>query len=146
MAYSATRGIGHIPTHRFTLPGGISPLGLRALLGNGQIAHGHAEAPPSFGQLVESGAMVAGSAATVRERLADRARSYRVGNMLLLLQMGSMPTDLVKHNIDLFVGDVMPGLRDIWSEYEDRNRWWPARLGGRPVSSVQAQLGGVKLS
>ena len=80
---------------------------------------------------------MAGSAATVRDRLADRARSYRVGNMLSLLQVGLMPTDLVKHNINLFASGVMPYLRDIWSEYEDTNRWWPARLGGRPVSAVQ---------
>jgi hypothetical protein len=88
---------------------------------------------------------VAGSVATVRERLADRARSYRVGNLLLLLQMGSMPTDLVKHNIDMFAGEVMPGLKDIWWEYEDANRWWPARLGGRPVSVTQTELAGVQL-
>jgi alkanesulfonate monooxygenase SsuD/methylene tetrahydromethanopterin reductase-like flavin-dependent oxidoreductase (luciferase family) len=146
VAYSATRGIGHIPMHRFTLPGGISPPGLHALLGDGQAAGGHPNERPCFGELVEAGAIVAGSPSTVRERLADRARSYRVGNMLLLLRMGSMPTDLVKHNIDLFAGEVMPGLRGIWSEYEDQNRWWPARLGGRPVSSVQAQLAGVRLS
>jgi hypothetical protein len=30
------------------------------------------------------------------------------GNLLVMLQMGSMPTDLVKHNIDLFAGQVMP--------------------------------------
>ena len=144
-AYSMTRGIGHIPMHRFTLPGGISPPGLRALLANSQVADGHPSEPPSFGQLVESGAIVAGSVATVREQLADRARSYRVGNLLVMLQMGSMPTDLVKHNIDLFTGQVMPALKDIWSEYEEGNRWWPARLGGSPVSATQTQLAGVTL-
>ena len=89
---------------------------------------------------------MAGSVATVRDQLADRARSYRVGNLLVMLQMGSMPTDLVKHNIDLFAGQVMPGLKDIWSEYEEGNRWWPARLGGRPVSATQTQLAGVTLT
>jgi alkanesulfonate monooxygenase SsuD/methylene tetrahydromethanopterin reductase-like flavin-dependent oxidoreductase (luciferase family) len=118
-----TRGIGFIPMHRLALPGAIS-----------------------FGELVDSGAIVAGSAVTVRDRLADRARSYRVGNMLLSLQMGSMSTGLVKHNIDLFASGVMPYLRGIWSEYEDTNRWWPARLGGRPVSAVQAQLAGARLT
>ena len=145
-AYSMTRGIGHIPMHRFTLPGGISPPGLRALLANSQMGDGHPSEPPSFGQLVEAGAIVAGSVATVREQLADRARSYRVGNLLVMLQMGSMPTDLVKHNIDLFTGQVMPALKDIWSEYEEGNRWWPTRLGGSPVSATQTQLAGVTLT
>jgi alkanesulfonate monooxygenase SsuD/methylene tetrahydromethanopterin reductase-like flavin-dependent oxidoreductase (luciferase family) len=144
LSYSLTRGMGHIPMHRFTLPGGIAPPGLRALLGNGRAA-GHSDAPPSFGRLVDAGAIVAGSVATVRDRLADRARSYRVGNLLSLMQVGSMPTDLVKHNIDLFAGGVMPHLRDIWSEYEGANRWWPVRLGGRPVSPVQAQVEGARL-
>ena len=146
VAYSTTRGIGHIPMHRYTPPGGISPPGLRALLGNAQLADGHPGELPTFGQLVESGAIVAGSVATVREQLADRARNYRVGILLLLLQMGSMPTDLVKHNIDLFAREVMPALKHIWSEYEAGNRWWPARLGGRPVSATQTQLAGVSLT
>ena len=107
------RGIGHTPMHRLAQPA------------------------ISFGELVDSGAIVAGSAATVRDRLADRARSYRAGNMLLSLQMGSMSTGLVNHSIDLFASGVMPHLRGIWSEYEDTNRWWPARLGGRPVAAVQ---------
>ena len=145
-AYSMTRGIGHIPMHRFTLPGGISPPGLRALLGNSQPTGDQPSEPPSFGQLVESGAIVAGSVTTVRDQLADRARSYRVGNLLVMLQMGSMPTDLVKHNIDLFAGQVIPGLKNIWSEYEQGNRWWPARLGGRPVSETQTQMAGVTLT
>jgi hypothetical protein len=68
-----------------------------------------------------------------------------VGNLAVLLQMGSMPTDLVQHNIDLFAGQVMPGLTDIWLEYEQGNRWWPTRLGGRPVSASQTQMAGVTL-
>jgi len=51
---------------------------------------------------VESGAVIAGSPATVRERLADRARSFRIGHLLANLQIGSMPTELTRHNIDLF--------------------------------------------
>jgi alkanesulfonate monooxygenase SsuD/methylene tetrahydromethanopterin reductase-like flavin-dependent oxidoreductase (luciferase family) len=122
VSHGSTRGIGHTPMHRLVLPA------------------------ISFGELVDSGAIVAGSVATVRDRLADRARSYRVGNMLLSLQTGSMSTDLVKHNIDLFASGVMPYLRGIWSEYEDTNHWWPARLGGRPVSAVQAQQAGARLT
>jgi alkanesulfonate monooxygenase SsuD/methylene tetrahydromethanopterin reductase-like flavin-dependent oxidoreductase (luciferase family) len=122
VSYGTPRGIGHTPMHRLALPA------------------------ISFGELVDSGAIVAGSAATVRDRLADRARSYRVGNMLLSFQTGSMSTGLVKHNIDLFASGVMPYLRGIWSEYEDTNRWWPARLGGRPVSAVQAQPAGARLT
>lgn len=143
LEYSSTRGVGAIPMNRLVLPGGVSPQGLRALLRNG--APGAAPKPPSYAELVESGAVVAGSAATVREMLEDRARNYRVGHILVQLQLGSMPTDLVKHNIDLFTQQVLPALRPIWSEYENENRWWPQRLGGKLVSAKQADLAGARL-
>jgi alkanesulfonate monooxygenase SsuD/methylene tetrahydromethanopterin reductase-like flavin-dependent oxidoreductase (luciferase family) len=122
VSHGTPRGMGHTPMHRLAQPA------------------------ISFGELVDSGAIVAGSAATVRDRLADRARSYRVGNMLLSLQMGSMSTGLVNHSIDMFASGVMPHLRGIWSEYEDSNRWWPARLGGRPAAAVQPQPVAARLT
>lgn len=141
--YSNTRGLGAVAMNRLNLPGGISPVGLRALLGS---IGGHGHRTPSYGDMVESGAIVAGSVATVRDILEERARNYRVGHLMVQLQMGSMPTELVKHNIDLFASQVIPPLRSTWEEYETTNRWWPIRLGGRPVSATQSQLTGARLT
>jgi alkanesulfonate monooxygenase SsuD/methylene tetrahydromethanopterin reductase-like flavin-dependent oxidoreductase (luciferase family) len=143
--YNLRRGMGAISMNRVNLPGGISPPGLRALLGSAA-GSAHGSAPPSYGELVESGAIVAGSVATVRDMLEERARNYRVGNLLVQLQIGSMPTDLVRQNIDLFASQVIPALLPIWEEYEATNRWWPIRLGGRPVSSTQSNFAGVSLT
>jgi alkanesulfonate monooxygenase SsuD/methylene tetrahydromethanopterin reductase-like flavin-dependent oxidoreductase (luciferase family) len=140
--YSMSHGIGHIPMKRFTLPGGISPQGLRVLLRNAPPA---SKEPPRYADLVESGVVVAGSPDTVRERLADLARRYRFGNLLAFLQIGSMPPDLTRYNIDMFCSQVLPELRSIWSEYDTENRWWPVRLGGKPVSAKQADLVGGRL-
>ncbi len=42
---------------------------------------------------------------------------------MLLLQFGSMGKDLAKYNTKLFAEAVLPRLRGIFSEWEDR--WWP---------------------
>jgi alkanesulfonate monooxygenase SsuD/methylene tetrahydromethanopterin reductase-like flavin-dependent oxidoreductase (luciferase family) len=138
-------GIGYIPFHRLALPGGISPAGLRALLSGGAPAGGKEHAP-RYRDLVDSGAVIAGSAATVRERLATQARTMRFGNLLAFLQIGSMPSDLTRYNIDLFAAQVLPHLRPLWSDFNSKNRWWPTRLGGQPVSSKQADKTGARLS
>ena len=142
--YCMGSGIGYIPFSRLALPGGISPPGLRALLSNAAAAGGNQ--PPKYRDLVESGAVIAGSAATVRERLAEQAKNLRIGNLLAFLQVGSMPTELTRYNIDLFASEVLPHLRPLWSEYDDTNRWWPTRLGGKPVSNKQADKTGARLS
>lgn len=72
--------------------------------------------------------IVAGSPATVVEQLRDCIKSLRVGHLLVLLQFGSMPKELAMKNIELFGREVLPKLRDIWPQYEDR--WWPANARG----------------
>ncbi len=133
--YSFASGIGHLPLYRLVMPGGIPPEGLKQLMAS---APPTAAGPPRYRDLVDSGAVVAGSAATVRERLELLAKTFRVGNLALFLQIGSLPHELTKHSIDLFTRDVLPHLRPLWSEYDNANRWWPVRLGGMPASSRQA--------
>lgn len=136
--YCFANGINYVPMYRLAMPGGIPPDGLRRLLA---MPPPPAGPPPRYRELVASGAVVAGSAATVRERLEMIARTFRIGNLSVFMQIGSMPHDLTKHNIDQFASGVLPHLRPIWSEYDDDNRWWPVRLGGRPPSPKQASLG-----
>lgn len=143
LEYSLSRGIGHIPMNRFALPGGISPQGLKVLLS--QPAPPANLPAPSYADAVQSGLVVAGSPATVRETLADYARSFRIGQLMIFLQVGSMPMELTKHNIDLFASEVAPHLRPIWSEYDGDNRWWPVALGGQPASSKQMDTTGARL-
>jgi alkanesulfonate monooxygenase SsuD/methylene tetrahydromethanopterin reductase-like flavin-dependent oxidoreductase (luciferase family) len=140
--YCFRNGIGNIPIHRLAMPGGISPEGLRALMSAGAAPD---TGPPTYRQLAESGAVIAGSPATVRDRLTEYAKAFRIGNLLGFLQVGSMPHELTKHNIDLFSSEVLPHLRPLWSEYDDANRWWPVRLGGRPASDRQAADDGARL-
>ena len=75
---------------------------------------------------VEQGHVIAGSPATVRDRLVEAAKMLRVGHLMCLLHIGSMPKELTLKNTELFAKEVMPALRDLWSEYDDP--WWPQRL------------------
>ena len=87
--------------------------------------------------------MVVGRHDTVAERLELLAKTFRIGNLSLFMQIGSMPKELTKHNIDLFASTVLPRLQSQWSEYDADNRWWPVRLGGRPASPNQIEAGAV---
>ena len=75
--------------------------------------------------LIELGMVVAGSAATVRERLAAYSRELGVGNLIAMLQIATLPADLTEKNLRLFAKDVMPYLREQGT-----------RAPGRPVAEA----------
>ncbi|WP_238319539.1 LLM class flavin-dependent oxidoreductase, partial [Xanthomonas maliensis] len=56
----------------------------------------------TFRDFVDNQLVIAGSPATVREQLAESVRSLRVGNLMVLLQIGSMSHALTMKNIHLF--------------------------------------------
>ncbi len=82
-------------------------------------------------QLLDDGNIIAGSPATVRERMEDMIKSLHVGHVFLLLSIGNMPNDLVRHSSKLFAEKVMPELRDIFPEWKGDTRWWPQMMEGR---------------
>jgi alkanesulfonate monooxygenase SsuD/methylene tetrahydromethanopterin reductase-like flavin-dependent oxidoreductase (luciferase family) len=82
---------------------------------------------------VEHGFVIAGSAATVRETLRHAITDMRVGHLMLLLQMGDLPDALARENTQRFAQDVMPYLKGLWSEYEDR--WYPAPWTPKEVTT-----------
>ena len=60
---------------------------------------------------------------------------------MLLMQFGSMGKDLAAHNTKLFAEQVLPRLRGLFSEWEDR--WWPqpmAQVERAAVPAFQASL------
>ena len=70
--------------------------------------------------------MIAGSPATVRDRLREALKTLNCGHLMILQQIGSMPPELVRKSTDLFAREVMPHLRDLWPGFEDK--WSPKRL------------------
>jgi alkanesulfonate monooxygenase SsuD/methylene tetrahydromethanopterin reductase-like flavin-dependent oxidoreductase (luciferase family) len=62
--------------------------------------------------LIDLGMIVAGSPATVRERITEYARELGVGNLIAMLQVATLPADLTENNLRLFATQVMPFLRE----------------------------------
>src|SRR5205807_5116844 len=60
---------------------------------------------------LDAGYVIAGSPQTVRQQLTECIKSLRVGHLMVLLQIGSMPKDLTLHNTELFAREVMPHVR-----------------------------------
>jgi alkanesulfonate monooxygenase SsuD/methylene tetrahydromethanopterin reductase-like flavin-dependent oxidoreductase (luciferase family) len=77
--------------------------------------------------IVERGYVIIGSPDEVVEQLTAVATDLNVGHLMLLLQFGNMGKELAKYNTRLFAEKVMPRLRHIHSQWEDR--WWPRPMG-----------------
>ena len=88
----------------------------------------------NWNTLVDNGFIIAGSPATVADRLIEAAKSLRFGNLHALLQIGSMPHDLTEKNITLFAEEVMPRIRRLWADDGWKHEWWP--IGADDRSTV----------
>jgi hypothetical protein len=75
---------------------------------------------------VNDGYVIAGSPATVRERLREAMKSLNCGHLMILIQLGSMPPQLVRKSTELFAREVMPHMRDLWTGWDDK--WSPRGL------------------
>lgn len=73
--------------------------------------------------IVDRGYVVAGSPATIVDRLTELADTLRVGHLMVLCHFGDMPKDKTFANTTRFAREVIPKLRGKFSEWEDR--WWP---------------------
>jgi alkanesulfonate monooxygenase SsuD/methylene tetrahydromethanopterin reductase-like flavin-dependent oxidoreductase (luciferase family) len=74
--------------------------------------------------LVEGGHVIAGSPATVRDRMTDMIQGLRIGHVFCLLHTGNQPDWKTRYSTELFATKVMPELRNLWPEYRDDDRWW----------------------
>jgi alkanesulfonate monooxygenase SsuD/methylene tetrahydromethanopterin reductase-like flavin-dependent oxidoreductase (luciferase family) len=67
---------------------------------------------------VDAGMFVCGSAKTVRETLITYAKEIGFGNLLVMLQFGTLPADLTLRNMRRFAEEVMPGVRLAAREFQ----------------------------
>ena len=105
--------------------GYVDPRGVEAMLRDpgdfGLAAELH---HATFGRLAEARSVIAGSPATVRDQILEFVEEFRIGNLLVMLQMGGMPHDLTMKNIHLFAEEVMPHLQ-IGGGRRLGEPWWP---------------------
>jgi hypothetical protein len=79
----------------------------------------------------------------VRDRLREEVvKGLRVGNLMVLLHIGSMPHELTLENMELFAREVLPSLRGAWDDDGWVNHWWPERLRDARRTPVAAGVAG----
>jgi len=100
----------------------------------------------SWKDLVEQGYIVAGSPKTVREKLEEVAKGLNVGHLMVLLHFGNLSKQQVTKNTTLFAREVMPYLKPIFNEWEDK--WWikpmPSSARVAPAPAHADERAGVK--
>jgi len=82
---------------------------------------------------LDEGYIIAGSPKTVRDRLREALKSLNCGHLMMIMQVGSMTPELVRKSTELFAREVMPDLRDLWTDYEDKWSPKPMALADRAV-------------
>jgi len=76
--------------------------------------------------LVDEGYIIAGSPATVRDRLRDVVKALNVGHVMCLLHFGNLSKEQTLRNTELYAREVMPQLKGLWSGWTDH--WYPQPL------------------
>jgi alkanesulfonate monooxygenase SsuD/methylene tetrahydromethanopterin reductase-like flavin-dependent oxidoreductase (luciferase family) len=134
----------HVPAPYFSPPGNQDYRSLAATLNN-PVRRPENPKELRYRDFVDKGYVIAGNAATVRDRLKEEVvKGLRVGNLMVLLQIGSMPHELTVENIDRFAQDVLPQLRGEWDDEGWVNHWWPQRLRGAVPAPVAAGVAAAR--
>ena len=124
----------HVDARFANPPGYTSEATMRAGVQSQVARAAQASAPPKYGTkfqdlaremeaIVDKGYVIVGSPDEVADRLRQVAHDLNVGHLLLLLQFGNMGKDLAAYNTGLFARQVLPQLKPLFAEWEDR--WWP---------------------
>ncbi len=91
----------------------------------------------TFEEMVERGHVIVGSPDEVADKLKHVVTQLNIGHLMMLMQFGNMPKDLVTENTRLFAQKVAPQLRHLFDDkWEDH--WWPKPLP-RPARATPAQ-------
>jgi alkanesulfonate monooxygenase SsuD/methylene tetrahydromethanopterin reductase-like flavin-dependent oxidoreductase (luciferase family) len=88
-----------------------------------------------FKDFVDNQYVISGGPESVVDQLKDAVKRLRVGNLMVLLQIGSMPHELTLKNIEIFAKEVLPHIRNIWDD-EWENHWWPETLKTKAPAPV----------
>ncbi len=91
--------------------------------------------------LLDDAFVIAGSPATVRDRLQELTDTLHVGNLFCLFHVGNMPEEKVQHSARLFAEKVMPAFRDRWPEYANDGRFWCHPIADRATPAPVAVQG-----
>ncbi|MFM1814324.1 MAG: hypothetical protein RLZ98_1019 [Pseudomonadota bacterium] len=69
------------------------------------------QAAQTIDMMIESGLVLCGSPATVRDRILEAEKEFGIGTMIAMLQVATMPEDMTEKSLRLFASEVMPALK-----------------------------------
>lgn len=126
-------GLGSIPMQTLGIPGYMDIRGVEAVTKDpGDFGMFPKMRHASYEEIVDAQACIVGSVDTVTEQLIELIKKNRIGNLVLMTQHGSMPTELTKKNISIVAEKVMPRVRQAWNEEFGaenwQHNWWPTGL------------------
>ncbi|MGH2886109.1 MAG: LLM class flavin-dependent oxidoreductase, partial [Solirubrobacteraceae bacterium] len=99
-------GVGAIPATAMAVPGYAEPAAIEGMLrSTGQRGMLSRMKTATYRELVENQVAIVGSPATVADQIEAFVREFRIGNLMVMLQNGSMPRDLTEKNISLFASE-----------------------------------------
>src|SRR5439155_1409557 len=123
-------GLGAIPHTAMAVPGYAEPAAIEGMLrSTGPAGMLSRMKTATYKEIVDSQVAIVGSPATVADQIEAFVREFRIGNLMVMLQNGSMPRDLTEKNISLFAEEVLPRLRPVWDADGWENHWWPTAAG-----------------
>jgi alkanesulfonate monooxygenase SsuD/methylene tetrahydromethanopterin reductase-like flavin-dependent oxidoreductase (luciferase family) len=93
----------------------------------------------SFWEYDELGYIIAGTPEQVESRVRKMVEALRVGQLITCMHMGNLSEEVALKNIRLFGGEVIPNLRDIWADQEDR---WTPRVSQERLATRELQGAG----
>ncbi len=125
-------------TQRVGLQSQVQKAANQAVATTGSARVGNVPRPTEMKQIVDDGYVIVGSPDEVVEQLREVATNLNVGHLMLLLQYGNMGKDLAKYNTKLFADKVMPKLKPLFAEWE--NKWWPQPMAAAERAEVPAFL------
>jgi alkanesulfonate monooxygenase SsuD/methylene tetrahydromethanopterin reductase-like flavin-dependent oxidoreductase (luciferase family) len=88
----------------------------------------------TWDELIDEGNIIAGSPDQVAEALVPVIKDLRFGQMMALLQIGSMNREQTMKNVEMYGRYVIPLIKDVWrTDWEDR--WSPKPIAERVLPS-----------
>ncbi len=120
-------GLGSIPMQSLSLPGYVDIKGLEFILKDpGDFGIVPKMRTIEYKELVDQQCAIVGGPETVTQQLLEMVKNFRIGHLVLMVHIGSMPHELVMKNIDLLGKHVLPALKGVWDDENWENRWWPS--------------------
>jgi alkanesulfonate monooxygenase SsuD/methylene tetrahydromethanopterin reductase-like flavin-dependent oxidoreductase (luciferase family) len=99
-----------MPPEFFFPPGYLTKRSMKSVL---EAKKGLSGEGRTMEKLMDEGSIIVGSAATVRDQLKQYHSEIGFGNLVSMMQFGTLPHDLTVKNLQLFASEVMPHLRDL---------------------------------